>query len=68
MSPEVIAVTESLKSSDKSPKESSKDGSFLNSTFESTIEDQPDNFALKSLESPARINIAHLDDEIGADS
>ena len=46
----------------------SRSDSFLNSTFESSSEDQSDNFALKCPDSPARIRIDQNEDEIGAES
>ena len=49
-------------------KKGSRSDSFLNSTFESSSEDQSDNFALKCPDSPATNRIDQNDDEIGADS
>ena len=49
-------------------KKGSRSDSFLNSTFESSSEDQSDNFALKCPDSPATIRIDQNDDEIGAES
>ena len=68
MSPEVSAVTSDFYTSKNLQNKGSRSGSFLNSTFESSSEDQSDNFALKCNASPARITIDQNDDEIGADS
>ena len=68
MGPEVITVADDTYSFEKWSKTGSKTGSFLNSTFESTNEDDQAKFALNFCDSPARTSIESSDDEIGADS